>query len=271
MSQPCLDICGQHYKQNAARQFNLGMLLISGNGVPQDMQEGSMWLEKVLAWDGRKTWALVKQNMGKTTVKPQCKMDQNGGSLGEMQKLSPKSSGCRARRAWSAVLLCCNVWLPISWEMSECKIFQACGFVGTWCIPPKIAILMKDMMIGHECWGVPDWQRTPDISSISYLYRHLQIGLEMSFNSSSTNHYKPIGSYCIVQIVQQHPWDATTLALDLADWGPDSGTCRMVLTEIPTRRAMQCGWSLLWTNDQTWPDILFCWGKHDSLQLGWRA
>jgi TPR repeat protein len=49
MSQPCLDIRGQHYKQNAARQFNLGMLLISGNGVPQDMQEGSMWLEKVLA------------------------------------------------------------------------------------------------------------------------------------------------------------------------------------------------------------------------------
>jgi hypothetical protein len=56
------------------------------------MQEGSMWLEKVLAWDGLKKWALVKQNMGKTTVTPQCKMDQNGGSLGEMQKLSPKSS-----------------------------------------------------------------------------------------------------------------------------------------------------------------------------------
>jgi hypothetical protein len=156
--------------------------------------------------------------------------------------------------------------------MSECKIFQAFGFVWTWCIPPKIAILNDDW---PSMLGVPDWQTNPDISSISYLYRHLQIGLEMSFNSSSTNHYKPIGSYCIVQIVQQHPWDATTLALDLADWGPDSGTCRMVLTEILTRRAaaraMQCRWSLLWMFDQTWPDILFCWAKHDWLQLGWRA
>lgn len=129
-----------------------------------------------------------------------------------------------------------------------------------------------DLNEGHDDWpwmlGVPDWQTNPDISIISYLYRHLQIDLEMSFNSSSTNHYKAIGSYCMVQIVQQHPWDILR-RYHLGPWPCWLGTWLRNLqdgfdgdSDKASRRTSHalCGWSLLWINDslhgQTLPFLL---------------